>query len=289
MPKSSFFTTIPIEAALYVAAQEYLHRPMNWQAEPGNRLQQLIVELKEASLKAAAGLSMEQLSSCASNICAAVNAYLEANGFNMKLEDAGSTNMIYAAAILKLAGEFMQAGETEYTLPQIDKPGFRLSKRAGVKHFDFNGRRVVTVETQGGFKFAVTSPTGTTGFDMIREWQSILMDMVEVEGNGVILPMAKIGETAVDVSGLQGLYTPDGWVVQQALMAAKFLLSPTKVDFEAAFAFSARYFSIPQQQDPEEGDYFADHPLNFALYVPGQTLPLAVGLVAVEDLSDSNL
>jgi hypothetical protein len=79
-----------------------------------------------------------------------------------------------------------------------------------------------------------------------------------------------------------------GWTIAQAVMAAKFSLTPSEVSFEAAFAYGAKR-GISSIRNAEVGDYIADHPLYFALAKKGHLLPLAVGLIGQDDLSNITL
>lgn len=288
---ADFATTVPIAQALWPAAEAYLHRQLVWvSSSDGNRLQELIVALKDPSLALAWPLiERGELTAKASSVCAEINKFLEDNGFSLQLQDRGSLNVLYVASILKLLGKFNIPGETDYFLPRINKPAFRLEMQAGVTHFIFNGQTVVAVPTSGDFHFLLTKPTGTTGFDMLADWQKILHGMHKVQGNGVILPFVQIGETEVGVSSLAGIKTDDErWKIEEALVAVKFSLTPIRVRFEAAFASSLRFMGISPYHEPEWGDYVADHSLYFALVRSGNWLPLVVGLVDANELSDDD-
>lgn len=285
---ADFATTVPVAQALWPAAEGFLNQDLLWQATPGNRLQELVVGLKDPSLALAKTLTEKQLASSASNVVAVVNEFLKAQGFSLQLRDAGVSRMIYAAAVMKLLGNWVHGGQTDYHLNDIEKPGFRLPGD-GLKHFVYQGQTVVVVPTDGGFSFLVTRPTGASGFSMLNDWQTILHGMKPTTGNGLILPMADIGETKVDVSALEGMTTVDLWKVQEAIMAAKFGLTPRHVKFEAAFAFSAKSFGISDGNEPKAGDYVADHALYFSMVKTGHWLPLAAGLVPVVELSDKDL
>jgi hypothetical protein len=280
---SFFATTVPVADALWNAPKTYLGMGLDWQAEQDNWLQKFVVSHKNPSIALAATLNPEELASIASNTCQLVNDFLKAKGFNIQLQDQGPSNMLYAASVLKLLGEFLAGGETDYRLREIGKPAFRLGREAKVKHFDFNGQRVVVIPTNGGFSLLVTRPTGVVGFRMLDDWTNILHTMKPTRGNGVLLPMAKIDEVGIDVKDLCGMFAED-WIVQEELMAAKFALTPKSVRFEAAFAYSARK-GMTMEKLPQIGDYVADHALYFALVKRNHWLPLAAGMVDVEDLS----
>lgn len=283
---TSFATTVPVAEALWTASEEFTGEMMQWRAVQGNRLQKLVIDLMIPSLNLTSTLSEEELSACASNHASKVNQFLRSKGFSLELPDLGSVNMLYAAAVLKLLGCWHVPGENGYKLREIGKPGFRLSSDSGLRHFTALGQTVVVVPTTGGFSFLVTRPTGVTGFEMLTDWEKIVRALTPSAGNGLILPMAAIDETKVDVDDLKGMGTSDHkWVIQEALMAAKFGLTPIQVKFEAAFAYSAKRMAHEVEQ-PEQGDYIADHPLYFALVKRGHYLPLAAGLVDVADLSD---
>lgn len=261
---------------------------MTWQ--PRNPFQSFVVHNKDQTLDLAGTLSADQLFGVASNICEEVNKVLREHGFpSVQLTDQGSIKMLYVASILKVLGDFLTTGETEYHLKSINKPAFRLpGEAAGIMHFNYGGKRVVVIPTKSNFSLVVTEPTGVTGFDMLDDWDHILHAIRgnKVDGNGVVLPMAKIEETKVDVSPLVGMSNPDPeWTITQALMAAKFSLTPQSVKFEAAFSAAMRK-SFSEGNHPEAGDYVADHPLYFALVRSGHYLPLAAGLVDASDLSE---
>jgi len=76
------------------------------------------------------------------------------------------------------------------------------------------------------------------------------------------------------------------WQIQEALMAAKFGLTPEMVKFESAFAMSASRGGPMCVNEPEQGDYIADHDLYFALARPGHLLPVVVGLVPTNELAN---
>lgn len=288
---TSFATTVPMAHALWPVAEAELNQRLDWTAQPGKKLQELILRLKNPSLALAATLSAKELASCAARTAAPVNEFLHSKGFHgMDLADRGSVNMIYAASVMKLLGPWLNHGQKGFRLEKIRKPGFRLPGD-GLKHFICRGNRVVVVPTSGGFSFLVTKPTGAIGFDMLEDWTAILHSMKPTAGNGLVLPMAAINETKINVGELEGLHTPEAlspWVVEEALMAAKFGLTPSMVKFEAAFAFSARCLGI-DFAEPEAEDYWADHPLYFSLVKSGHWLPLAAGLVDPADLSDIDL
>ncbi|KKT39081.1 MAG: hypothetical protein UW26_C0008G0023, partial [Candidatus Collierbacteria bacterium GW2011_GWF1_44_12] len=205
--------------------------------------------------------------------------------------DAGSLNMLYCAAVMKLLGKFLVPGTSGYYLSKIGKKAFRLGRDSGIKHYMFRPQigesfRIVEVPTMAGFSLLVARPTGVTGWDMLIDWSQMTFFMKEVEGNGVILPSAQIDEAKVDVKALVGM-TGGEWMIQEALMAAKFGLTRKEVKFEAAFAFSAKR-AVDPRHDPEPDDYVADHDLYFALVRQGHILPIAVGLIPSEELSDAS-
>lgn len=283
---TSFATLEPVAEALWPAAEKFLGHSMNWIPNPGNYLQELVVAYKEPALKLALTLDSDQLSAIASNICQKVNDYLEANKFSFRLRDEGPTGMFYAASVMKLFGEFFQEAGTGYWLRKIGKPAMRFSKQAGVRHFRFDGKPLVVIPTNGGFSLLVTEPTKATGFDMLPDWEKMLHGMKETVGDGAVLPMSVVNEMSIDVSALHGMRTLDPWIVEQALMAARFALTPKYVKFEAAFAYSSRKGIDQTEAQPD--DFVADFPPYIALVKSGHWLPLATGLIDVNDLSDQS-
>ncbi|HEX9007643.1 MAG TPA: hypothetical protein VF837_00065 [Patescibacteria group bacterium] len=285
---TSFFTTIPVAHALWNAPRE-MNLTLDWQANSGVPLQEMTVRFKDESLELAGTLGEKELTSKASNRASVVNQYLRDGGFgNIQLTDIGVLNRLYAAAILKLLGEFYEIGKVDYNLPIIHRPGFRLSKNAKVRHFNYGGQTVVEIPTKSNFSLLVTRPTGVNDFRMVEDWKSIIAGMKLSTGNGVILPMAQIDSAKIDVSSMKGLWSDSSqgiWQIEEALMAAKFALTRASVKFEAAFAYSAKCLGLDPEHAPEPGDYVADHALYFALAKPRYLLPLAVGLVDVTDLS----
>ena len=285
---TSFATLIPPVHALYPVVEKKLGKSMNW--EPRNDLQSLLVTKKDQVLALVDTLNSEQLMSAVSNICEEVNRFLRDNGFpSVQLTDQGSTRMLYVASVLKLLGRFYVPGEVDYHLEAINKPAFRLPDTAGVIQFKYGNRKVLVVPTGSNFSLVVTEPTGVTGFDMLGDWDDILHNIRgnRVDSNGAVLPMVKIEETSIDVSELVGMSSVDPyWVITQALMAAKFSLTPQEVKFEAAFSAAMRKGGVEDFNRPEKDDYVADHPLYFALVRSGHYMPLVAGLVDVKDLSN---
>lgn len=284
---TSFATLVPPVHALWPVAGKKLGAEMNWEARNG--LQRLLVSKKSQALALAETLAPDELLGVASNVCEEVNRVLREKGFpSVQLTDQGSIKMLYVASVFKILGNFLFPGQTDFHLSKIKKPAFRLSKDAQVKHFEYAGGRVVAVPTDNNFSLLVTNPTGATGFDMLADWEDILRRIVgkEIKANGVVLPMAMVDETDIDVSGLVGMSSsgPD-WTISQAKMAAKFSLTPVSVKFEAAFSAAMRK-GFSTGNEPEPGDYVADHPLYFALVRKGHFLPLAAGLVDPADLSN---
>ena len=279
---ADFATTIPVAHGLWRAPEKFLGLEIPWEATPWNYLQEMIVYNKAASLELAAMLGPKVIRSEASNKANLVNRFLREEGFNIQLTDQGEMGMLYVASVMKLLGRFFAMGETGYWLPIIKKPAFRLGKEANVRLYKSDGRRVAEIPTRGGFSLLVTRPTESSGFHMISDWHRIISEMKLTRGNGVVLPMAKVDEAAIDVKALVGM-SGGGWQIMEAIMAAKFALTPQEVKFESAFAYSARK-GVAMRPDPEDGDYVADHPLYFALAKHGHLLPLAVGHVGADEL-----
>lgn len=283
---TDFATLIPVSHALWPVTGKKLGCEMAWQ--PRNPFQNFVVQKKDQALSLASTLTLEQLFGVVSNKCEEVNRVLREQGFpSVQLTDEGTFKRLYMASIFKIVGEFLTRGVTDYNLESIRKPGFRLACEAGIKHFQFGNKKVVVIPTRSDFSLLVTEPTGVTGFNMLNDWEDILHRMRgnKIDGNGVILPMAAIDETTIDVSQLVGLSNPDpDWTITQALMAAKFSLTPLSVKFEAAFSAAARK-SFSMGNYPEPGDYVADHPLYFSLVRHGHFMPLAAGVVDAQDLS----
>ncbi|HBA36308.1 MAG: hypothetical protein UW35_C0029G0002 [Candidatus Collierbacteria bacterium GW2011_GWF2_44_15] len=288
---ATFATSVPVAYALWPTSTQYLGSEIPWGADPNNSLQRLMITLKDPSLALASTMDNSVLRACASNSAAVVNKFLRDEKFTIQLTDAGSLNMLYCAAVMKLLGKFLVPGTSGYYLSKIGKKAFRLGRDSGIKHYMFRPQigesfRIVEVPTMAGFSLLVARPTGVTGWDMLIDWSQMTFFMKEVEGNGVILPSAQIDEAKVDVKALVGM-TGGEWMIQEALMAAKFGLTRKEVKFEAAFAFSAKR-AVDPRHDPEPDDYVADHDLYFALVRQGHILPIAVGLIPSEELSDAS-
>ncbi len=282
---SEFATSVPIAHGLWVAPKD-VGLDISWKANKGSYLQELMIMLKKPSLALAETMDRRVLRSVADNKASTANDFLKKEGFSIQLTDMGSLNMLYVAAVMKLMGEFFVSGVTGYWLETIEKKGFRLSPRAGVAHYVYapGDLHVVEIPTTGDFSLMVARPSGVSGWKMLADWARIFLEMKQIDGRGVVLPQAKIDEASVNVKQLIGM-SGEGWVIQEALMAAKFGLSNTMVKFEAAFAMSAKRGAKPVQI-PEEGDYIADHDLYFALRRTGHLLPIAAGIVPAAELSD---
>lgn len=267
-------TTVPLAHALWPVPEKRLGYPMRWLPD-ASYLQQLVVRLKAKSLLLAACLDEEQMAAVASNICAEVNAFLKAQGFNIQLKDLGSMNMLYVAAVMKLCGYFETPGVTGYHLKKIARPGFRLRGHI-LEHYQYGAQHVVSVATTGGFNMLITSPIAAQGFEKLEAWEEIRGAMRRTSGNGLVLPMADIGETEVDVEDLVGMVTINNWRIMEALMATKFKLTPDMVSMEAAFAYSMAKGCIMMEEgrEPEANDYVADHDLEIALVHPNEKLTL---------------
>lgn len=287
---ATFGTVIPMADALWNAPEKHMGHKINWQATRGNAMQEMVLATKVDALAMAGELSPEQLMSMAADDAQTVNTFLANNGFgDIQLADVGRDGMLYAASILKLLGEFYEYGMGDYFLENIARRGFRLSKKAKVAHFDYQGLHVVEVPTRANFSLLVSAPHGQTDFvSMQQNWMRVTRGMKAVRGNGVVLPMAVIDSAKIDVTpmkGMIGIESLNYWMIQEALMAAKFALSMRAVKFEAAFAYSAKSFGISRINEPEKGDYIADDDLFFALARRGRLLPLAVGHVPADELS----
>ena len=279
---AQFATSVPVAHTMWPTVAAFVRREVSWQATPGNELQELILRLKEPSLDLAATMDEKVLRAIASDRAVDINEFLKREGFQIQLTDMGSLNMLYAASVMKLIGKWLESGQTNYYLPSIRKPAFRLT---GCAHYEFQGQRIVSVPTRSNFSFLVTRPTGAHGWNMLLDWARMILKMTSVQGNGAVLSMAEIGETKIDVKGLVGMVGGE-WQIQEALMAAKFGLTPEMVKFESAFAMSASRGGPMCVNEPEQGDYIADHDLYFALARPGHLLPVVVGLVPTNELAN---
>lgn len=284
---ADFASSVVVNHALYVAMSEAFGT-VEW--EPNNDFQRMMIRHGSDSLLTALQLTSDQLFSKAAHDAETVNLFLRENEFALQLQDLGSgPKMAYVASILKLMGKFFERGLIGYHLPKAGKPAFRLGKSAGITHFDAKGKWLVRIPTNGGFDFWLTSPNHAHGFSMIDDWISMLRMIKLKNGRGVILPMATIGETLVDISGLVGMRSGD-IILQQALAAAKFALTPEMVRFEMAAAMSAKR-GMAIEMRPLTDDYVADHALYFALAIRDMNplMPLAVGMVDMDEFSKTEL
>lgn len=286
---ASFATIVPVAHALWEAPVEFLHKTIPWQATEGNYLQELMLRKKQASLALAHILGSKVLRSKASNDCSVVNQFLTDEEFHLQLTDQGKQNMIYVATVMKLLGHFFEKGSKGYFLPKIGKKAFRLGKEANVRHYVYQrpgwSVRVVEIPTGSGFSLLVSTPSSVRSFAMVEDWGKVIFGMQRVPGNGVILPMAQVDETEMDVKQLVGMAGGE-WMIQEAKAAVKFALTPEMVKYEAAVAYSAKRAAM-ERLDPEAGDYLADHPLYFGLAIHGYLLPLATGYVPVNLLANT--
>lgn len=284
---ADFASSVVVNHALYVAMSQAFGT-VEW--EPNNDFQRMMIRHSSNSLYVSSQLTSDQLFSKAAHDAETVNRFLRENEFALQLEDLGSgPKMAYVASILKLLGKFYERGLTGYHLPKANRPAFRLGTVAGTKHFDAEGKWLVRIPTNGDFDFWLTSPNHAHGFGMIDDWISMLRVAKLKSGSGVILPMATISETSVDISGLVGMRSDD-IILQQALAAAKFALTPGFVKFEMAAAMSAKR-SMAIEMQPLTDDYVADHPLYFALGIRNLNplMPLAVGMVDMDEFSRTEL
>ncbi len=283
---TTFYTTIPVSHALWPVAAEFVGNEMTWRPQRGNFQQELIYTYKEESLRLANLLTRRELVAMAADNCDAINQFLKNLGFNISLDDQGNgLGYLYAASVMKLFGEWLFPGVKGYFLPLLGRPGFRLPA-TGLGFYEYKGRTVVEIPTsRRGMSVLVSEPSCVGGPSQAEDWLFTSLGKKKSKGNGIILPAITVTEINVDLSKLQGMKTEDSWRVVQALMAFKFALNQRHVSLEAAFAYSAAkgiVFEDPKL--PEDGDYIADHPLNFALVMQGHALPLAVGLVGREHM-----
>ena len=284
---TTFFTPVAVSEALWNAPRVMMQMNLNWQANKGNAMQEMIVRTKAESLELAATLKGKQLTSIASDHVERVNKFLKDGGFDIQLRNMGVKDCLYAAAIIEMLGEFNQPGLIGYRLSKIGKPGVRLGKEAGVKTFEYQGQKVIEIPTTSGFSLMITKPTGTVDFKMLEEWKEILKGMKAISGNGIVFPRTIIDSVKIDVSAIRGMYS-GSWAIQETALAAKFTLTEKEVMFKAAFAYGAKRAAIKLNNNPESKDYLADHGLQIALAKRGYLLPYAVGLVDPEHLSDED-
>ncbi len=292
---ASFATVYPIAKCLWPETEKFLGHELNWEFNEARPLQRMMRILREPAMSGLESFSPGELKAVSADNVNVINRFLRENGFrNMNLTDMGSgSNFMYLAAAMKLLGEYLQYGEKGHYLPKISRKAFRLGKEAGVKHFQYGDKVVVEIPTKGNFSLLVTSPfEKALGWEMVLPWaiaiRSITTSRPLDTGNGVILSMANIDETPMDVSDLVGMTAGD-WVVCQAKMAAKFSLTPFQVKFESAFAMGAMRGGGHAKPAVQPGDYVADHDLAFAIMRKGQVLPLVAGLVPVADLANEDL
>lgn len=284
---TNFATLLPVAEALWPAAKDFLGYSPTWTPTLGKSLQELVCRKKNDALALALTLKHpEEMARIASNVCQVVNDFLKVQNFSLQLRDEGSVNMFYAAAVMKLLGEFKVPAEIDYYLPKINKPAMRFGSESGVKFFVFDGKRIASIPTKAGFSLLITEPRKETGFGMVEDWEIILRGMKSVQCNGAIIPMSVIDEMKIDVSGLQGMSAPGPWIIQEALMAARFALTPKYVKFESAFAYSSRKGG--DRNEALVGDFVADFEPYIALAKPGNFHPLATGLIEIKNLSDKS-
>ncbi|HBC44967.1 MAG: hypothetical protein UX08_C0013G0019 [Candidatus Collierbacteria bacterium GW2011_GWB1_45_35] len=284
---ADFASSVVVNHALYVAMSRAFGT-VDW--KPSNDFQRMVVRHSLDSLLVALQITSDQLFSKAAHDAETVNRFLRENEFALQLQDMGSgPKMAYVASILKLLGKFYERGLTGYHLPKAERPAFRLGNGAGTTHFDAESKWLVRIPTDGGFDFWLTSPNHTHGFSMIDDWISMLRVAKLKSGSGVILPMVTIAETSVDISRLVGM-TSGEIILQQALAAAKFALTPEFVKFEMAAAMSAKR-GWAFEMRPLTDDYVADHALYFALALRDMSplMPLAVGMVDMDEFSRTEL
>lgn len=262
---------------------------LNWVG--GNSFQKHVLSHLAASRDAGKALIKEQLFGMASHSCRPVNEFLVSNGFeSIQLTDLGSgQHMAYVASIMKLLGNWLNPGNSGYVLPHSKKPAFRFAPSGGLHHFvSKSGQPMVCIQTDSRFDMWLVNDMDTqgNGFDMIEKWQELISGSEMVIRNGAVLPFVGIEQAKVDIKDLAGMRAGQV-VIQEALAAANFKLTPIYVKFEMAVALSAKTLSL-DNDSPEDGDFVVGDHLNFAITPRGVfDIPLAVGQVPASEFSDT--
>lgn len=262
---------------------------LNWVGS--NSFQKLVLSHLVASREAGKTLTKEQLFGVASHSCQPVNEFLVSNGFeSIQLADLGTgLHMAYVASIMKLLGNWLNPGNTGYVLPGSKKPAFRFAPSGGLHHFvSKSGQHMVCVQTDSGLDMWLVNGIKSegNGFDMISKWQELISGSKMVIRNGAVLPFVAIEQAKVDIKDLAGMRAGQV-VIQEALAAANFKLTPMYVKFEMAVAMSAKTLSY-DMDTPEDGDFVVGDHLNFAITPRGVfDMPLAVGQVPSSEFSNT--
>lgn len=260
---------------------------LEWQAS--GEFQSLVLSHLVASREAGQTLTKEQILGMSAHSCGPVNAFLALNGFeSIQLADLGSgPHMAYAASIMKLLGNWLDYGNTGYALlvPKNQPFVFRPSKNL-FHYVSESGQRMVCVQTDSGFDMWLVNDmkSAGNGFDMIAKWQTLLAGAKITTGNGAVLPFVAIEQAKGDIKDLAGMRAGQV-VIQEALAAANFKLTPMFIKFEMAVALSAKSMSL-DMESPEPDDFVVGDHLNFALTRRGiLSMPLAVGQVPASEFS----
>lgn len=260
---------------------------LEWQAS--GEFQSLVLSHLVASREVGQTLTKEQILGMSAHSCGPVNAFLASNGFeSIQLADLGSgPHMAYVASIMKLLGNWLDYGNTGYVLPGSKKPAFRFSPSKNLFHYvSKSGQHMVCVQTDSEFDMWLVNDMNSegNGFDMIAKWQTLLAGAKMTTGNGAVLPFVAIEQAKVDIKDLAGMRAGQV-VIQEALAAANFKLTPMFIKFEMAVALSAKTMSL-DIESPEPGDFVVGDHLNFALTRRGLlSMPLAVGQVPASEFS----
>ena len=224
-----------------------------------------------------------------------INDFMARNGFpGIKLTELFDPNAFYVGGIYREGGKHRSTGTKGYEVMGRYK-AFRVTSDGGVRVHSYQDRLILEVPNFGGFSLLITAQEKPVEkFEQLLLWEKILNGMKPTGSVNAVLPQWKFKGMKIDVSGLEGLWTPDedggpNWFIAQALMQADCTLGWDGTFFKSGFAASVTRERFMMPRRPEPGDFVVEWPLCFAYARRGQLWPSATGYVPVSGFSQEDV
>jgi hypothetical protein len=233
---------------------------------------------------------MPELETIADTDVTVINEFLEAKGFDIRLEAFRDEHSIGTASVLDLLLKWKRGG----TRAEIDKNGVKydavkLGKNVA-SFFNADGRTVVCVATESDDKVYMTPLAGLDYDDDIDALQIPLALRTDFRPSriydGVTFPMVSLNHE-VDITWIRNLYEKDtgmDYYIRQSLQQTKFDMNENGAEVKSAAAFecagSGFYMSAPQPY------YVIDEPFMVWVERPGVGVPIFMGFCHEDSWKD---
>ncbi len=200
--------------------------------------QMLAIGLMEEALKIK--YSDEQIKSCISADVNELNSLLKEHGFDIRLDEFGSTDL-GVVTIMDLVGRWLEQGVHVFLEYENEKyPAIKI--KSGASIIDVNGKETLLIRTRDGLMvFIEKTNEEKSGMDLFRHilQQSNLLDLSEKPCDAII-PMVDIDEQP-DISWLIGMKSTTGdFTINQALQQNKLKITVDGIHAESAVTMGIR-------------------------------------------------